>query len=128
MYRLLWRVTHGEKNLLDIVVDDDVHNLLMMVRAVRRDRHKMTAFVRFRRVERDGEEHYIAWHRPDHYIVKLTAPFFRDRFATMRWTILTPDDSVSWDGHQLCFAPGVPASAAPQGDVLEELWARYSFV
>ncbi|MBC8108209.1 MAG: UdgX family uracil-DNA binding protein [Anaerolineae bacterium] len=125
MYRLLWRLSHGEKNLLDIVVDEDVHNLLAMEKAVRRDRHKMTAFVRFRRVERDGAEHFIAWHRPDHYIVELTASFFRDRFATMNWTILTPDDSVSWDGRSLCFAPGVPATAAPQGDVLEELWATY---
>src|SRR5215213_8364006 len=25
LYRLLWRLSHGEKNLLDIVVDVDVH-------------------------------------------------------------------------------------------------------
>jgi DNA polymerase len=43
----------------------------------------------------------------------------------MHWTILTPDDSVSWDGHSLCFSPGVPASAAPRTDDLEELWKTY---
>ncbi|CAN5373863.1 hypothetical protein BH09PLA1_BH09PLA1_33480 [soil metagenome] len=125
MYRLLWRLTHGERSLLDIVVDDDVHQMRSMEKSVRRDRHKMTAFVRFRRVERDGAEHFVAWHRPDHFIVKLTAPFFRERFSTMNWTILTPDDSVSWDGDQLCFSNGVPASSAPAGDALEELWATY---
>lgn len=126
MYRLLWRLTHGESALLQIVTDDEVHQLLAMEKAVRRDRHKMTAFVRFREVI--GENHqksYIAWHRPDHYIVRLTAPFFRDRFSVMNWTILTPDDSVSWDGHQLCFAPGVPASQAPAPDELEALWRTY---
>lgn len=126
LYRLLWRLTHGEPNLLEIMVDEDVHAFLAMEKSVRRDRHKMTAFVRFREVgNEDGIVSYVAWHRPDHFIVKLTAPFFRDRFRTMNWTILTPDDSVSWDGHQLCFAAGVPASRAPAPDELEQLWKTY---
>ena len=125
MYRVLWRLTHGEGNLLHRITDPDMHELLVMEKAVRRDRHKMTAFVRFRRVIIEQEEHFIAWHRPEHFIVKLTAPFFRDRFASMRWSILTPDDCVHWDGHTLCFSPGVSASAAPEGDALEELWKTY---
>jgi DNA polymerase len=125
LYRIAWRLTHGERRLLDITVDDDVSRLVAMRKAVRRDRHKMTAFVRFRRVEANGSEHYVAWHRPDHYIVRLTTPFFVRRFATMRWSILTPDDSVSWDGKDVSFGPGVPASQAPKGDALEELWRTY---
>jgi DNA polymerase len=125
LYRVLWRLTHNESELLERITDSDVHRLQAMEKAVRRDRHKMTAFVRFRRIERDEGEHFIAWHRPDHFIVKLTAPFFAERFAAMRWTILTPDDSVSWDGHSLCFFPGMPASAAPDADELEELWKTY---
>src|SRR5688572_20927861 len=83
LYRVLWRLAHGEPRLLDVVVDDDVHRLLAMDKAVRRDAHKMKAFVRFRRVDaphraggggEDGAdetsaraaEHYVAWHRPDH--------------------------------------------------------------
>ena len=50
MYRLLWRLTHGEPHLLDVLVDDDVRLFTSMEHAVERDRHKMTAFVRFRRV------------------------------------------------------------------------------
>jgi DNA polymerase len=125
LYRIAWRLTHGERRLLDITVDDDVSRLCAMQKAVRRDRHKMTAFVRFRRVEVDGVEHYVAWHRPDHCIVRLTAPFFVRRFATMRWSILTPDDSVAWDGNEVSFGPGVPASQARQGDALDELWRTY---
>jgi uracil-DNA glycosylase len=125
LYRIVWRLTHGEAELLERITDDDVHELNQMEKTVRRDRHKMTAFVRFRRVEAEDGEHFIAWHRPDHFIVKLTAPFFKERFAAMRWTILTPDDSVSWDGHSLCFSAGVPASAAPEPDDLETLWKTY---
>jgi probable DNA metabolism protein len=129
LYRLLWRLTHGEPHLLSISVDDDVHQAEAMEKAVRRDVHKSHAFVRFRRVERAGDEgpteHFVAFHRPDHFIVPLTAPWFARRFAVMHWTLLTPDASASWDGHQLCFGPGVSASEAPAADALEELWRTY---
>ncbi len=51
LYRVLFRITHGERHLLAIDIDDDVRRLKLMEKAVRRDMHKMTAFVRFRRVE-----------------------------------------------------------------------------
>ena len=54
LYRVLWRLTHGERNLLRILVDDDVRELRLMAGAVGRDMHKMTAFVRFRRVESEA--------------------------------------------------------------------------
>lgn len=76
LYRVLWRLSHGEMNLLEIPIDDDIRRLETMDAGVRRDAHKMTAFVRFRRVEREGVEHFIAWHRPEHLVVKLTAPLF----------------------------------------------------
>ncbi len=126
MYRVLWRLTHGEPLLLEVAVDPDVHQLMMLDKAVHRDRHKMTAFVRFRKVmDEAGAERYIAWHRPDHRIVRLTAPFFAERFAALRWAILTPDESVAWDGQSLQFAPGVPRSAAPGPDEMESLWKTY---
>ncbi|WP_240360866.1 UdgX family uracil-DNA binding protein [Pyxidicoccus caerfyrddinensis] len=121
LYRVLWRLTHGERNLLEVDRDEDVHRLRMMERAVRRDVHEMTAFVRFRRVERNGAEHFIAWHRPDHRIVRHVAPFFVRRFPSMRWSILTPDACVHWDLERLTFGAGMPRSEAPEGDVLEPL-------
>ncbi len=126
LYRLLWRLTRGEPNLLHITVDDDVAQLHSMERSVRRDIHKAHAFVRFRSVTGDdGVEQMVAFHRPDHFIVPAIGPWFAKRFGPMRWTILTPDASTSWDGHQLCFGPGVPASAAPRPDELESLWKTY---
>ncbi|MFO0866413.1 MAG: UdgX family uracil-DNA binding protein [Gemmataceae bacterium] len=125
LYRVLWRITHGENHLLEIASDDDVHRLLMMEKAVRRDIHKMHAFVRFRQVETEGEEHFVAWHRPDHHVVRPATPFFARRFPNMRWTILTPDESANWDLSDLTFGPGVPADRAPEADRIQELWKTY---
>lgn len=125
LYRLLVRLARGEPDLLARATDGDVARLRGLVQAVRRDEHKMHAFVRFRRVEVDGGEQFVAWHRPDHHIVPLAAPFFVRRFPGMRWTIVTPDASASWDGEVLRFGPGAPRASAPQGDELEELFLTY---
>ncbi|CAM3936248.1 TIGR03915 family putative DNA repair protein [Corallococcus exiguus] len=125
LYWVLWRLTHGERKLLEVESDADVYRVLMLAKGVQRDAHKMKAFVRFRRVEREGEEYFIAWHRPEHLIVRHVAPFFARRFPSMRWSILTPDASVSWDLERLTYGPGVPRSQAPEGDALEEMWGTY---
>ena len=125
LYHTLWRLTHGERHLLRISTDPVIHALEQMEKAVRRDMHKTKAFVRFRLTEEEGAEHYIAWHRPDHRILRLVAPFFQRRFTSMHWTILTPDESVHWNGETLRFGPGVPADQAPPEDVLEDLWRDY---
>ncbi|WP_373049305.1 UdgX family uracil-DNA binding protein [Vulgatibacter sp.] len=125
LYRVLWRITRGARTLLADPLDDDVRHLAGLERQVRRDVHKMHAFVRFRRVEDEGGAHWIAWHRPDHRIVEQAAPFFARRFPSMRWTILTPDASAHWDGASLHFGPGATRDAAPAGDALEELWRTY---
>ena len=124
LYRALWRVTHGEAHLLQLASDDDTRALLEMEKAVRRDRHKMTAFVRFRRVVDDGIERYVAFHRPEHFVVPLVESFFVDRFRTMCWTIFTPDESLDWDGERATYLAGVERSPVDADD-LESLWRTY---
>ena len=97
LYTLLWRLTHGEKSLLMVASDPLVHRLRQMQKSVRRDTHKMTAFVRFRQVEDDAGERYVAWFEPEHHILRRVSSFFVDRFAAMRWSILTPEGSLHWD-------------------------------
>jgi DNA polymerase len=43
----------------------------------------------------------------------------------MDWSILTPYECAHWDGSALHFSPGVPRSAAPDEDALDELWRTY---
>lgn len=126
LYRVLYRLTHGEPNLLHITVDDDIRALHAFEKQVRFDSHKMKAFVRFRLVtEPDGTERYIAYHRSEHRVLKTTAKFFVRRFGSMNWSILTQFDSAHWDGKELTYTPGVTRDAAPEGDALEELWRTY---
>ena len=126
LYAALWRLTHGEKQLLHVATDPVVNRLGLLEKAVRRDVHKTHAFVRFRRVE-DGEggEVFVAWHRPDHRTLRLSVPFFRERFAAMKWAILTPDGSALWDGKKLYFGPASARELAPESDELEDLWRTY---
>ncbi len=124
LYRMLWRIVHGERGLLTNPADPDVLRAMALGQAVRRDSHKMKAFVRFREVP--GEDNaFIAWFEPDHHIVDRVAPFFARRFAGMRWAILTPTRSVRWDGQALAFGPGSKQTDAPLEDAREELWRTY---
>jgi len=186
LYRILYRL-QTEADLLKIETDTDVAQMTRLEAQVRRDLHKMHAFVRFRKVLDAGDpaerpivvdepilvstaaypdpeahhlvietqtpfglvtralercnqpcadgaavpgrdcEHFIAWYQPDHRILPLAAPFFAERFAIMRWTILTPEASVSWDPvtKQLNFSAGLPRESAPAEDELETLWRSY---
>ena len=130
LYRVLWRLQR-EHGLMEIAVDPDIVRLDAMVKAIRRDLHKMKAYVRFREVaaaDATGSTEspwFVAWFEPSHYIVEAVAPFFTRRFTAMRWAILTPDRSASWDGETLSFGPGAQRADAPDGDVLEDLWRTY---
>ena len=73
LYAAVWRSLHGERHLLEISTDPLVHRLDRMAKAVRRDLHKMHAFVRFRRVDVEGVERYVAWFEPEHFILEATA-------------------------------------------------------
>jgi DNA polymerase len=125
LYELLFRITHGERELLAVASDPLVHRLARMEKSVARDRHKMTAFLRFRQVLDENGERYVAWFEPEHHILRGTAEFFVGRFATMRWSILTPEGAMHWDGKELSFTGGVSRNDAPAGDALDDWWRAY---
>ena len=125
LYGLIWRLTHGEKALLDIACDALVHRLARMAKSVHRDVHKMHAYVRFRQIDTARGERFIAWFEPDHWIVHSTARFFVDRFRGMDWAILTPRGSLHWDTQTLSVGPPAERAAAPAGDDFETHWLAY---
>jgi uracil-DNA glycosylase len=124
MYRLLLRVGR-EKDLLRIASDPDIQKFERMEKAIRRDAHKMHAFVRFRKIEVDGNERFVAWFEPEHYIAEREADFFVKRFTGMTWTIMTPWRTIAWDGKALTVAPGARKEDAPREDGAEDLWRTY---
>ncbi len=90
----------------------DVAHLAAMIKSVSRDRHKMTAFVRFR--EREGEgPRYVAWFEPEHLIEEHVAPFFVDRYASMEFVIFTPRRAILWSEGGWCSAPAAGRSSRP---------------
>lgn len=127
LYKLLWRLVH-EPGLRDDPIDPDMLQAQHMAQAVRRDMHKMKAFVRFRQVQdaaRPDSPLHVAWFEPAHHIVEAVAPWFAQRFTQMRWAILTPERSVDWDGARLGFGPGAARGDAPPADAGEALWLTY---
>lgn len=125
LYSVWWRWCQGERSLLRIDVDQDIHRLHAMERQVRKAAYRMEAFVRFRRVRSDDEEKYVAWHRPDHPVLRLAAPSFVSRFRSLDWSILTPDLSAHWNRKHLSFGPGIPRDIDLPEDDLAELWRTY---
>jgi probable DNA metabolism protein len=151
LYRLLWRLAH-EPALRHDLLDADMAQAQRMAQAVRQDQHSMKALLRFRSVQDDsfkthpeGGPLHLAWFEPAHHVVEALAPFFAQRFAQMRWAILTPGRSLAWDyarphvsrlagGRALAseptdafqgalrFGPGVSAQNAPSADASAQRW------
>ena len=124
LYRLLWRLQR-DPGLMAVRSDPDVGRLDRRVSAVRRDAHKMKAFVRFRTVGSGEAERYVAWFEPEHFVVERVAPFFARRFAGMRWGVVTPYRSAFWDGEALAFGPGGSKADVPSEDAMEDVWRTY---
>ena len=120
LYAMLLRLK-ADRHAIDDEADPLVRRLNDLSKAVRRDIHKMHAFVRFREID----ERFVAFFEPEHHIVRRAASFFVNRFTNMRWSILTPELSIHWDGERLSEGPGATRAGAPSGDPLEETWRTY---
>ena len=124
LYAMLDRL-RTEPKLAEDHADPLVRRLEGLAKHVRRDIHKMRAFLRFREVPEAGGSRYVAWFEPEHHIVRANAAFFVNRFASMRWSILTPEVALHWDGAMLSEGPGASRTDAPEGDPTEEVWKTY---
>lgn len=129
LYRIVYRCVQGASTLLSDPLDEDGAELRQLVREVTRDEHRAHAFVRFRRVSTGlppgCDEHFVAYHRPDHLIVERVARFFVERLNGVSWSLLTPDGSAHWNGTHLRFGAGQPRAAFADDDALEEMWRTY---
>ena len=126
LHRMALRVADDPLAWSDTLHPDRLQ-LDRLQREVRREIHKMHAFVRFRPIAADAspELRHVAWFAPDHHVLEAAAPFFARRFAVLRWAILTPRVCVSWDGRALAYGPGANKADAPGADAGEALWLAY---
>ncbi len=128
LYRVLWRWQQGDRSV-ESVADEDGARLYEMAKAVRKEKHDMMAYVRFRRCEEGSLPEYWAWFEPEHEVLEWIAEHFAKRMGGTSWCIATPQRVALWDGQKLQFldAPeNVEAlRAGPSGDQVEALWLRY---
>lgn len=124
-YRVLWRL-QTNRDLLKDRADPDVTALYGMEKSVRRDSHKMHAFVRFRElgVSDIGRRQFVAWFQPQHHIVERAAPFFVRRFADMDWMIATPGLAARFIDGRLSVEDCPARPDLPEDDA-DELWRTY---
>jgi probable DNA metabolism protein len=125
LYRILFRLKFENSNLLKIAVDSDMLRAHLLSKGVRRDIHKMHAFVRFKETFANDEPLYVAWHKPEHLTVRPGTPFFARRFGDRRWSIFTPEESAHWDLQTLTFGPGMEQHEFHARDDWDELWKTY---
>ncbi len=126
LYGVLWRILDGDRDLAERASDPQVARLMDYAHSVRRDIHKMHAFLRFRERQIEARIVYAAWFEPHHHILRRAVPFFVDRFSNMDFLIATPLGTAFWTAGRLHYGPpGTrPASDAPDS-VLDELWLTY---
>jgi DNA polymerase len=125
LYRVLLRC-RGNARLLGNRADAEVQQLEAWAKNIRRDMHKMKAFVRFREVTPQGanRRQFISWFEPDHRIEELIAPFFTRRFGDMDWVIVTPEVTTRFDCGELSHE-AVTSKRLDLSDETEELWKTY---
>ncbi len=124
LYLILWRLQQN-RALMQDAADRDIVHINALAKSVRRDEHKMHAFVRFKEITRAEGPRYVAWFEPQHHIVHETADFFVRRFTGMNWSIITPEASAHWDGEKLSFGPGGQRGDVPADDARDDDWRAY---
>ncbi|SAL26414.1 DNA glycosylase [Caballeronia sordidicola] len=128
LYKLIWRWAQGDR-AVESAADEDGVRLHKMAKAVRRAKHDMIAYVRFRK--RDpalGAPEYVAWYEPDHDVLAWGADHFAARMGRSSWMITTPHGAAMWNGTALRIErrPALAADHLPENeDDAENLWLTY---
>jgi DNA polymerase len=125
LYRLLWRLTHGERDLLDSATDPLVRRVAAMARAVRDAAAAMKASLRFRTIDTAAGPWDIAWLAPEHPVLESVTPLLAHDRAGRAWSVMTPERSAHWQRGVLRLAAGTPAAAAASDESLERYWRAH---
>lgn len=124
LYAALMRA-QTDRGFLSNPADPMLDRLTRMAKSVRRDIHKMHAFVRFHELPSEGpRRRFAAWFEPEHPILEAGTPFFAKRFADMDWLIATPEGIARFTGDAVEYAPPEQRPDLPD-DHSHALWQTY---
>lgn len=124
LYAALMRA-QTDRRFLSNPADSMLDRLTRMAKSVRRDIHKMHAFVRFHELPSEGPRRaFGAWFEPEHPILEAGTPFFAKRFADMDWLIATPEGTARFHGDVIAYEDPAPRPDLP-GDASHDLWQTY---
>jgi probable DNA metabolism protein len=84
LFHVLIRIFKGEKELWNNYGDSDVITCAMALKKVRREAHRMKAFIRFQKSE-DGM--FFTEIEPDFNVLPLIIKFFKNRYSDQQWII-----------------------------------------
>jgi len=89
-------ILYPKKNILNNLADPDIISIAKTVKSVGRESHRMTAFVRFEKLQ---DESFFAKIEPDFNVLPLVANHFKRRYQDQKWMIfdLRRNYGVYWD-------------------------------
>ncbi|MBC7574614.1 MAG: UdgX family uracil-DNA binding protein [Herminiimonas sp.] len=125
LYKIVWRWQLGQKDVLS-PADEDGARLNAMVKTIRREQHKMHAYLRFReRPAAAGAPQFVAWFEPEHDVLPQVAEHFSRRMGHTTWMIGTPQATMLWDGSRVVAGPPVMQGPEDIADTGEAMWLTY---
>lgn len=77
-------IRHPTENILQNYADDDILAISKICKSVDRERHRMTAFVRFEKMQ---DNVFFAKIDPDFNVLPLIRKHFKDRYQDQKWMI-----------------------------------------
>ncbi|CAA7196374.1 TIGR03915 family putative DNA repair protein [Chryseobacterium potabilaquae] len=77
-------IKYPKDNILQNFADNDILKISKICKSVDRERHRMTAFVRFEKMQ-DGV--FFAKIEPDFNVIPLIRKHFKDRYQDQKWMI-----------------------------------------
>lgn len=77
-------IKHIDVNVLQNFANDDILKIAKICKSMSRERHRMTAFVRFEKMQDDI---YFAKIDPDFNVLPLIRTHFKNRYADQKWMI-----------------------------------------
>lgn len=143
LYRVLWRWTRSERNVLD-PSDPDGALLDQRIRTIEHETEDLLTLTLFRRRDPSmGPPEFVGWYEPHHDLLERAAVRFAGSMGNSTWMLATPHGAVFWNGMLLRIdrpllaqceqaAPAFAASAAGalSGEAVtstptEALWLAY---